>query len=245
MIVLYNAPRSSASRRVRLCLEEKGLPYESRAVDMGRLEHHSAAYLKINPDGVVPTLLHDGRPLHESGTICEYLDESYPDPPLRPETPYDRALMRNWVRHIDGRIHDLIVFNWRHAFGKIASKWTDEELEAVLARIPSEERRQSWLRVARRPYTEEERAQARGRLVALLGRMEAALAGSGWLVGGAYPIADIAAVPFVKRIEEEIAPGEVARERHPLVADWWSRVQARPAFGRADIGPFTDRPAAS
>jgi glutathione S-transferase len=120
----------------------------------------------------------------------------------------------------------------------MASKWTDEELAAVLARIPSEERRQSWLRVARRPYTEEERAAARGRLVALLGRMEAALAPSGWLVGGAYSIADIAAVPFVKRIEEEIAPDQVAREAHPLVADWWSRVQARAAFGRADIGPF-------
>ena len=48
MIVLYNAPRSSASRRVRLCLEEKGLLYESRTVDMERLEHHSAEYLKVN-----------------------------------------------------------------------------------------------------------------------------------------------------------------------------------------------------
>ena len=74
--------------------------------------------------------------------------------------------------------------------------------------------------------------------------MEAALAPSGWLVGGAYSIADIAAVPFVKRIEEEIAPDQVALGKHPLVADWWSRIQARPAFGRADIGPFTDRPAA-
>jgi glutathione S-transferase len=76
----------------------------------------------------------------------------------------------------------------------------------VLARVPSKERRESWLRVAHRPYTEEERAEARGRLVALLDRMEEALASSGWLVGRAYSIADIAAVPFVKRIEEEIAP---------------------------------------
>ena len=245
MIILYNAPRFSASRRVRLCLEEKGLPYENRAVDMERLEHHSPEYLRINPDGVVPTMVHDGRPLHESGTICEYLDETFPDPPVRPAAPYERALMRNWVRHIDGLIHNLIVFNWRHAFGDTASRWSDEELAAVLARIPSEERRQSWLRVARRPYTEEERGAARNRLVGLLGRMEAALAPSGWLVGGAYSIADIAAVPFVKRIEEEIAPDEVAAAKHPLVADWWSRVQARPAFARADIGPFTDRPAAA
>ena len=111
----------------------------------------------------------------------------------------------------------------------------------MLARIPSEERRRSWLRVARRPYTEEERAAARGRLVALLGRMEAALAPSGWLVGDAYSNADIAAVPFMKRIEE-IAPDQMAREKHPLVADWWLRIQARPAFARANIGPFTDRP---
>ena len=48
------------------------------------MEHHSPEYLKINPLGVIPTLIHDGQPLHESGTICEYLDETFPDPPLRP-----------------------------------------------------------------------------------------------------------------------------------------------------------------
>ena len=68
---------------------------------MAKLEHHSPEYLKINPNGVIPTLIHDGQPLHESGTICEYLDESFPDPPLRPETPYERGEMRNWIRHID------------------------------------------------------------------------------------------------------------------------------------------------
>ncbi|NOG70477.1 glutathione S-transferase family protein [Roseicella sp. DB1501] len=239
-MILYNAPRSSASRRVRLCLEEKGLAYDNRIVDMGKLEHHSAAYLKINPNGVVPSMLHDGKPLHESGTICEYLDEICPDPPLRPADPYDRALMRNWIRHIDERIHNLIIFNWRHSFGEMASKWTDEELAAKLASIPSKERQESWLRVARRPYTEEERAEARGKLVVLLDRMEAAIAASCWLVGGAYSIADIAAVPFVKRIDEEIAPDEVTTAKHPHVADWWSRIQARPAFERANIGPFVD-----
>ena len=91
MMILHHGWRSSASRRVRLCLEEKGLAYESHVVDMAKMEHHSPEYLKINPLGVIPTLIHDGRPLHESGTICEYLDETFPDPPLRPETPYERA----------------------------------------------------------------------------------------------------------------------------------------------------------
>ena len=179
MMMLYHAGRSSASRRVRLCLEEKGAKYEGHVVDMAKMEHHSLEYLKINPLGVIPTLIHDGRPLHESGTICEYLDETYPDPPLRPDTPYERAEMRNWIRHIDALIGNLIVFNWRHHLQKVAEKWTDEELAEKMKNIPSKERQEAWLRVARKPYTEEERDAARDRLVILLDKMEDALKPSG------------------------------------------------------------------
>jgi glutathione S-transferase len=240
MMILHHGWRSSASRRVRLCLEEKSLVYESYVVDMGKMEHHSPEYLKINPNGVIPTLIHDGRPLHESGTICEYLDETFPDPPLRPDSPYERALMRNWIRHIDGLIGNLIIFNWRHHLQKVASQWSDEELAEKLKNIPSRERQEAWLRAARKPYTEEERDAARAKLVLLLDKMEDALQTSGWLVGGAYSIADIAAVPFVKRIDEEIAPDEVMPKKHPRVTDWWNIIQARPAFARAKFGPFLD-----
>jgi glutathione S-transferase len=223
-----------------LCLEEKGLKYKGHVVDMAKLEHHSPDYLKINPLGVIPTLIHDGRPLHESGTICEYLDETYPDPPLRPDTPYERAEMRNWIRHIDALIGNLIVFNWRHHLQKVAEKWTDEELAEKMKSIPSNERQEAWLRVARKPYTKEERVAARAKLVMLLGKMEDALEPSGWLVGKAYSIVDIAAAPFVKRIDEEIAPDEVTASKHPRVHDWWTRLQSRPGYGRANFGPFLD-----
>jgi glutathione S-transferase len=239
MMVLHHGWRSSASRRVRLCLEEKGLAYESHVVDMANMEHHSPEYLKINPLGVIPTLVHDGKPLHESGTICEYLDESFPDPPLRPETAYERGEMRNWIRHIDSLIGNLIVFNWRHHLQIVAEKWSDEELAEKLKSIPSKERQEAWIRAARKPYTEEERQAARDKLThQLLDRMEAAIKGSGWLVGKAYSIADIAAVPFVKRIDEEIVPEQVSEKHHPRITDWWAKIQARPAFARANIGPF-------
>ena len=68
--------------------------------------------------------------------------------------------------------------------------------------------------------------------------MEEALKPSGWLVGKAYSIADIAAAPFVKRIDEEIAPDEMTAKKHPRVSEWWTRLQARPAFARANFGPF-------
>ncbi len=240
MLVLHHAWRSSASRRVRLCLEEKGLAYEGHVIDLAKMEHHSPEYLKINPNGVIPALIHDGRPLYESGTICEYLDEVFPEPPLRPDNAYDRAMMRNWIRHVDERIHNLIIFNWRHDLQKVAEKWTDAELEAHLKKIPSKERQEAWRRVARRPYTDEERAGARAKLVELLDRMESTLGQTAWLAGERYTIADIAVVPFVKRIEEEIAPDQMTSAIHPRVAQWWAAIQARPAFARANIGPFTD-----
>ena len=77
-------------------------------------------------------------------------------------------------------------------------------------------------------------------LVEMVGRMEAALQDTAWLAGARYSIADIALVPFVKRIEEEIAPDAVTAARHPRVMQWWKTIQARPAFGRANIGPFVD-----
>lgn len=92
----------------------------------------------------------------------------------------------------------------------------------------------------RRPYTEEERREARDKLkVGLLDRMEEALAKSAWLAGDRYSLADIGAVPFVKRIDEEIAPDEMNPARHPKVAAWWAAIQARPAFAATKIGPFT------
>ncbi|MDI1287124.1 MAG: glutathione S-transferase family protein [Reyranella sp.] len=241
MYVLYHGWRSSASRRVRLCLAEKGLAFESRIIDLTKMEHHSPAFLKLNPNGVIPLLiLEDGRSLYESGTICEYLDETHRDPPLRPDDAFQRAEMRNWIRHVDGLIGNLIIFNWAHSMAKVATQWSDAELAEKLKNVPSKERREAWLRTARKPYTDEERQEARDKLrIGLLDRMEAMLAEGTWLLGARYSIADIAAVPFIKRIDEEISPDEMTAARHPRVHAWWQAIQARPAFAVANIGPFT------
>jgi glutathione S-transferase len=239
MFVLHHGWRSSASRRVRLCLAEKGLEFESVLVDLTKMQHHSPEYLKLNPNGVIPLLiLPDGRSLYESGTICEYLDETYPTPPLRPDDAYSRAEMRNWIRYADERIGNLIIFNWKHSIAKVASKWTDAELAEAMKKIPSKERQQAWLRAARQPYTPEEENEARRKLTAMLDKMEASLKQHAWLVGDRYSLADIALVPFIKRMEEEIIPDEVSVERHPRVFDWWKKLQARPAFAEARIESF-------
>jgi glutathione S-transferase len=240
MFVLHHGWRSSASRRVRLCLAEKGLKFESVLVDLTKMEHHSPEYLKLNPNGVIPLLiLPDGRSLYESGTICEYLDETYPEPPLRPDDTYGRAEMRNWIRYADERIGNLIIFNWKHSIAKVASKWTDAELAEAMKKIPSKERQQAWLRAARQPYTPEEENEARRKLTLMLDKMEGVLGAHAWLVGDRYSLADIAVVPFVKRMEEEIIPDEMSAAKHPRVHAWWQKLQARPAFKEARIESFT------
>ena len=115
---LYHGWLSSASRRVRLCLAEKGLPYESMPIDMSRQEHHAPAYLAMNPNGVVPALLlNNGESLYESSTICEYLDDIAPEPPLRPADPYQRGHAQ--LRALDRR--------------EVAAQPADTQLEHRLA----------------------------------------------------------------------------------------------------------------
>jgi glutathione S-transferase len=237
---LYHGWLSSASRRVRLCLAEKGLACESIPIDMGRQEHHSPAYLAMNPNGVVPALqLDNGESLYESSTICEYLDDLHPEPPLRPADPYQRAVMRNFVRWTDEKsLPNLLILNWSIALQPGASQWTDAQLQERLGRVPTPERREAWLRIARKPYTDEEKAAALEKLLALVDKMEAMLQPDAeWLVGGRYSLADIAAVPFVARIAE-LAPQALSNTRCPRVADWWQRVQQRPAFALARIERF-------
>ena len=73
----------------------------------------------------------------------------------------------------------------------------------------------------------------------LVDRMEETLRHSRWLAGDSYSLADIGAVPFIKRLDEEIAPEEITPAKHPRVAAWWTAIQSRPAFATAKIGPFT------
>ena len=72
----------------------------------------------------------------------------------------------------------------------------------------------------------------------LLDRMEESCGRHAWLVGERYSLADIAVVPFVKRIDEEIAPDEVSQRSTRASFAWWQAIQARPAFAEAKIGPF-------
>jgi glutathione S-transferase len=233
MITLYHGLASTCSKKARLALFEKGLEFESRLVNLQRFEQHDPEYLKLNPNGVVPTLVHDGRAIIESTIIVEYIDEAWPDPPLTPSDPYGRARMRLWTKWSDEHAYKAVyVPTWDRLSRPVAQKLSDAELDERLSRIPTSERRDRWRATAREGFTEDEFEAAHAEMTLTFDRMERALAdGRDWLAG-VYSLADIAMVPFVERIDD-LRPDLLESGKWPAVGAWLARYRARPAFGRA------------
>lgn len=237
-LVLYHAWASSASRRVRFALEEKELAWTGIFVRLLRNEQNTPQYLRLNPNGVVPTLVHEGRIVIESTVINEYLDDVLPETPLRPADPHARARMRVWTYLADTvAIKGFQVMNWNRMMGPTASKWSDAELQAKLATTPMPERREQWRRVAREPYTPGEMTRAADTIRHMLAKMEADLCDGPWLAGATFSLADINMAPYAVRFGE-LGEHGIELAAYPRIADWWQRLKARPAFARASIEPI-------
>ncbi|WP_269932644.1 maleylacetoacetate isomerase [Aminobacter sp. HY435] len=104
---LYTFFRSSTSYRLRIALALKGLDWEPRFVSLPRMEHRTADYMALNPQGLLPALVEDGRLFAQSLAVLEYLDETYPQPPILPKSAVDRAYVRGLSQIIGCDIHPL------------------------------------------------------------------------------------------------------------------------------------------
>ena len=104
---LYNYFRSSASYRVRMALELKGLDYDYVPVHLVRREQLAPAYAAVSPQQLVPALEVDGQVLTQSMAIIEFLDETHPQPPLLPADPWARARVRALAQAVACEIHPL------------------------------------------------------------------------------------------------------------------------------------------
>jgi len=107
MLQLFGYWRSSASFRVRLVLQLKGLGYEQHPVNLRQGEQKEKAYRRVNPQGLVPFLIDGDVQLGQSVAIMEYLDETYPAYPLMPSAPEERAKVRQIVNMIACDTHPL------------------------------------------------------------------------------------------------------------------------------------------
>jgi glutathione S-transferase len=238
MLELHHNNMSTCSQKVRLVLRAKGLEPVEHHYNLRKGDQLDPAYLKLNPNGVVPTLVVDGRPVIESTLICEYLDEAYPEPPLRPADLIERAIMRRFAAIPDKGLHaacatvsSAIAFRHQHL------ALPPEELEAIIAATPDPARRERKRQTIEKGMAAPFAADAIRAYDGLLGRIEARLEETGdWLAGAAYSLAEACLVPYVVRLDH-LTLGWLW-DRRPRLTGWYEQIQARPDF--AGITDYID-----
>jgi len=197
---LYDGGRAPNPRRVRIFLAEKGLSVPMESVNLGALEHKTAAYTAINPLQRVPALvLDDGTVITESMAICRYFEGLRPEPPLFGRGGREEALVEMWNRRIELNLYEAVSAVFRHLHPAM------REMEN---QIPE------WGE-ANKP-----------RAIALLALLDRELAGRLYVAGEHYSVADITglvAVDFMKPAKLEV-PEEFASLRR-----WHAQVTARPS----------------
>jgi glutathione S-transferase len=233
-ITLYDSPGSPCARRVRAVLLEKGLAWTTRLVDLTRMEQKRVEYLALNPNGVVPTLVHGDRVLYESNVITEYLDDVFPEPPLYPRDPWPRARAKMWQAFELAMAKEFRPLMYARVIGPFDRLRPREDVLADARRSTSDPAHVDWVR---RVYDDEvvpdgEAPHLESLLLQRLDRLEAALLGQDWLLGDGYSIADLSVAPRVEMYPAVQLPLEPAR--HPRVCDWLGRVAARPSFARSE-----------
>ncbi len=233
-VELYHFWSSVCSVRVRMALEEKGVAWQSRYIDLFRLDQLTPEYLAINPDGVVPTLVHDGEAIQESSIICEYIDDAFAGPKLKPGDPLKLARMRLFARKCEDDFPAVVLTTMaKYIVPKLKNRLTEAEIADAAKKRPTEFYKEAHGRAARGEIGEAEIAKHLATLDGLIGRMETMLAKNGdWLVG-TFSLADICVAPYMFRL---LAMGQQhmwAKDTRPRVHDWYARISARSAFQTA------------
>ena len=202
----YDCNTAPSPRRVRIFIAEKGIEIETVQVDLGSGEQFSDEFRKKNPDCVVPVLEpDDGSYLSEVTAICQYLEERYPDPPLLGTTAEERARVTMW----NGKIEQQGLLSMADAFRNSAKGLAGRAVTGSKGyeQIP------------------ELAERGRQRVEQFLERLDTQLAGSPFVAGAHFSMADITALVLVDFAAwiKIAAPAEATN-----LARWYGEVSSRP-----------------
>ena len=232
MLTLYHGDTAVCAAKVRVTLAEKGIAWEGKRIDLKRGDQFDPEYLRLNPNGVVPTLIHDGNVLTESTVINEYLDEAFPEKPLRPEGAYLRARLRLWTKREDSIHYAVNTMTTAIIFRPELLKKTLAEQSARIDGIPDPSRRAKFHELMKTGLESKSVTDALVTFARLFRDMEKALATGPWLMGSEFTLADSGLMSFFYRLEM-LQIGGIWKENFPRVAEWFERARARPSFREA------------
>jgi len=166
MLRLYYAPQTRAIRP-RWLLEELGAAYELVRLDLSAGEHKKPEYLKLNPNGTVPTLVDDDLILYESAAIVQYLADKYPDTQLAPAVGTDaRGKYYQWIHYAMSALEPPAVTIFLHTTGTPMGRPQHERIPQL---VP----------------------EARAQLATAVKVVDDALAGKPFILGDAFSAADV------------------------------------------------------
>lgn len=241
---LYDAANSPCGRRVRICLLEKGIPFEIHWINLGLMDQKQEWYLKLNPNGLVPTLVHGDKVVYESNVINEYIDQCFPGPKLMPADAYEQAQVRMWI---------AFELEWAKPFrdaiyetmGKDrlkAAGMTPDKLQAEIGKRTSNPYYSKFaLSVLQTPRNDELLGDRLQVLLERMRLMEERLAdGRTWLVGNQFSFADIALAPRLDMFAL-IGVGDLY-QRYPRIGAFVDRVKQRPSWAASAITPEPGQP---
>ena len=227
-VTVHTWEPNSNSGKPLFALAEKGVEFEHVYIDITRFEQHAPDYLALNPAGTVPTMVHDGHLFTESTPMCEYIDRTFDGPALMPADPAERYRVREWCRRTDHAAAALSVLGWHSFLGPMVRAMPAEELDRLIARSPTKERRIAWSAAAKSTFTDEQLADARARVGAWAAIMDRQLGETPYLAGESYTLADL--VAFANFWGLPMTVPEYANARAtPHYVGWLKRMYVRPA----------------
>ena len=232
MIQLYHADMSTCAQKVRLVLEQKKLAWNSHLLNLRHRDQHAPEYLKLNPNGVVPTLIDHDNVIIESTVICEYLDDAYPESSLVPDAPEHKALMRQWTKWLDEFLH----FHTGVLSGSIAFRFQHlerpkDELEAYLRGIPDPIRRERQRQQIELGLEAPQFKEAVFAFETFLEKLETQLKKTKWMAGNTYSLADVGYTPYVIRLHElEL---QKWMSNRPKIQAWFEKIKKQPNYTKA------------
>lgn len=238
MLKLYTHPMSPCAQKVRIVLAEKGLEWQAQFVDLAAKENLTPEYLKLNPLGVVPTLVHSDKAVIESSIICEYLDDSFPEVSLSPDDPYARSQMRFWMKHVDNKLHPSCgALQWPIVMRPALMEKTEAERNALLDKVPEKPRRERQKRLVKMGLEAPDVIDAVRVYRNTILQMERALAESEWIVGNDFSLADICLAPYFQTIHQ--FGWQPIYQDCPKVENWFERCMQRDSYKNAVSDDFS------
>lgn len=228
MIELYSAPQSTCSQKVRLVLAEKNLSFVEHRMKLFKQDQLKPEYLKLNPNGVVPTLVDQGTPIVDSSVIMEYLDEQYPDRSLTPRDSVERAKMRAWLRFFEEVPTVAVRFpSYNAAFARHFESMTDDEFKSLAKSKPVRDKFLGEMN-KEKGFSNEKLKQAEDSIRKTVLRMEPALKDHVYLMGDDATLADFCVLPSMIRMDD--LGYEFLWEDLPGVVRWLKAMKGRPSY---------------